>query len=151
MSEINTSEFLRAFDEWTENTRNAYNNAYRAMVLQLFTSIVKRTPVDRGRLRGNWQITIGSFPNNEELDVRDKSGSSAVSRAKPVLEYPNIDEGYTFIHNNLPYAQTAEFGEWGDGPKTVGGYSKQAPSGMVRVTLTEFERALKQAAREHKI
>lgn len=151
MTEINTAEFMRAFDEWTDKTRKTYNNAYRAMVLQLFASIVKRTPVYRGRLRGNWQITVGSLPSNEQLDVRDKGGSQANARAAKAVEYENIDEEYTFIHNNLPYAVTAEFGEWGDGPKTVGGYSKQAPSGMVRVTLTEFEQALNKAARSNQL
>jgi hypothetical protein len=37
-----------------------------------------------------------------------------------------------------------EFGEYGkppgsaSGPKTIGGYSKQAPNGMVRLTVQEY-------------
>ena len=109
MSEINTSEFLRAFDEWVEKAQISAEQAFSALVMDMFRNIQIRTPVDTGRARGNWHV---------EFD----------------------GEQSATIYNNLPYMERLE-----------NGWSKQAPAGMVRVTLTEFERKLKQAAREHKI
>ena len=39
----------------------------RAIVLELFGSVIKDTPVDTGRARGNWQTTIGT-PANGQTD-----------------------------------------------------------------------------------
>jgi hypothetical protein len=72
---------------------------FRAVGLNMFGRIVKRTPVDTGRLRNNWQMT-----SNVQLGQR------------------------LFITNNLPYAQRIE-----------DGYSQQAPAGMVKVTINEFD------------
>jgi len=156
MSEINTSEFMAAFDRWVETTEISMSDAIASTAMQLYTGIVKRTPVDTGRLKGNWQISINSVAGGEKNRTDDTplgrySQSNASAEESKVNGFNASKHGYIAIHNNLPYAQTAEFGEWGDGPKTVGGYSKQAPSGMARVTLSEFERALNQAARDNQL
>ena len=80
---------------------------FSAVSLDIFGRIIKRTPVDTGRLRNNWQIT------------------------------PNIILGKSvFITNNLPYAQVI-----------VDGSSEQAPRGMVKVTVAEFDSIVRKAAR----
>lgn len=50
-----------------------------------------------------------------------------------------------FISNNLPYITTLEYGGYPNPPKkgtgkTINGYSKQAPNGMVGVTLADTKR-----------
>lgn len=83
---------------------------FRAVGLDMFGRIVKRTPVDTGRLRNNWQIT------------------------------PRVNLGQRlFITNNLPYAKPIE-----------DGHSKQAPQGMVKVTVSEFDSIVNKAARSVK-
>jgi len=149
MADINTAEFMRAFDEWTDKASKAYEDTLRATALDMFSSIIKRTPVDKGRLRGNWQVGINTAPTGE-LEVDDKRGQRTITKARRTLESAKHVNDIYFV-NNAPYAEVAEFGLWNDGPKTTGGYSKQAPSGMVRVTLTEFEQKLRKAARDNQL
>lgn len=109
MSEINTSEFMAAFDRWVARTEQSAEQAFRALVLDIFRNIQIRTPVDTGRARGNWQV---EFNGSQEAT----------------------------IYNNLPYIERLE-----------NGWSQQAPTGMVRITLSEFERKLNQAARDNQL
>jgi hypothetical protein len=109
MSEINTSEFMAAFDRWVATTEQNAEQAFRALVLDIFRNIQIRTPVDTGRARGNWQV---EFNGTQEAT----------------------------IYNNLPYIERLE-----------NGWSQQAPAGFVRVTLSEFERKLNQAARDNQL
>ena len=62
------------------------------------------------------------------------------------------DESY-FITNNLPYITKLEDGGYPNPPKkptgkTVNGYSRQAPNGMVAVTIAEVDNLFSAAVRE---
>jgi hypothetical protein len=145
VSEINTSEFMTAFDRWVETTEISMSDTIASTAMQLYTGIVKRTPVDTGRLKGNWQISINSVDGGEksrtdETPLGRYSQSNASAEESKVNGFNASKHGYIAIHNNLPYAERIE-----------NGYSGQAPSGMARVTLSEFERALNQAARDNQI
>ena len=84
-----------------------------------------KTPVDTGRARGNWQTTIGK-PATGNVDAEDKGGGATIAKvAGAVQGWDGM--GDAFLSNNLPYINRLE-----------NGYSGQAPSGMVRVTMTEF-------------
>lgn len=132
---VNTAEFMKSFDASVDQTKQNYDQAFRAMALQLFSSIVIRTPVDEGRARGNWQVTINSVANGTTED-RDKSGQRTITKGSQAIANRSGDQTLYFT-NNLPYIEPLE-----------NGWSEQAPAGMVRVTLTEFEQALRKAARE---
>lgn len=68
----------------------------------------------------------------------DKSGASSMARIKDgAIEFPIGETAY--ITNSLPYAIPLEFG-----------HSTQAPHGMVRVTLVEFERIATEAIRSNR-
>ena len=82
-----------------------------------------------GRFKSNWQVGLGSM--NEAVDAT--AGSDALGRAKVVLE--GFKPGMTiFLTNNLPYAKKLEYG-----------HSKQAPAGVVRLTVQDFAQAVKRA------
>lgn len=117
----------------------------RQVSLKLFSAIIKASPVDTGRFRMNWQAS-GSTPASGTTVATDQGGGKAISAvAEYVLKAPDWTE-FT-LANNLPYANVIEFGGYpGDGPNTVGGFSKQAPSGMVRVNITRFNALLEQEA-----
>ena len=132
---VNTVEFMQSFNTNVERTKKNYDQAFRAMALQLFGSIITRTPVDEGRARGNWQVTINS-PANGELETTDKGGQRTLATGSRSIA-SRTGEQVLYFTNNLPYIQRLE-----------NGWSQQAPSGMVRVTLTEFEAALRKAASE---
>lgn len=97
----------------------------RASILELFSAVILGTPVDTGRLRGNWQTTINS-PAQGVRDTLDKSGSEAIHGV--VANLGGIQDAVWFV-NNLPYAEAIEMG-----------YSKQAPAGMVRKNVAAWER-----------
>lgn len=103
----------------------------RRVGIDVFSSVIRKTPVDTGRARANWTAKVGS-PSGVISDAIDKgkygsdpSGAS-VSKANAALAGFEIGQAI-FITNNLPYAQRLE-----------NGYSTQAPSGMVRLTVVEF-------------
>ena len=150
---VNTKEFLSAFDDYIETVETSYNETFMATALDMFSSIVKLTPVDKGRLRANWQVDINSMPSGE-VSGTDKTGNKAISKANSKID--QFKKGSIYFANNLPYADVAEYGLWGLGEgatskTTRDGFSIQAPYGMVRVTLTNFEQALKKAAQDNKV
>lgn len=108
---------------------------YRGTSFDLFSHIVKRTPVKTGRLRGNWQVGINTRVDGET----NNSASQALSQGSRKINNAEIGQNI-YITNNLPYAMAVENGS-----------SQQAPSGMVRVTITEFQDLVKARARKNKV
>jgi hypothetical protein len=107
----------------------------RKAAIDIFASIVKRTPVDTGRARANWQVGIGTAPSGE-VTQRDKTGEATVSAGNQKLGTFKCGPSIWFA-NNLPYAVPLEYG-----------WSKQAPGGMVRLAAAEFQQAIDKAVRE---
>jgi Bacteriophage HK97-gp10, putative tail-component len=96
-------------------------------IFDLFSEIVMRTPVDTGRLRANWQIGVNQAPG-AAYDWVDKDGSATLQIAQQMLDTAKgIGDTY-YIVNNLVYAIPIEYG-----------HSKQAPAGMVRVSVASFK------------
>jgi hypothetical protein len=93
----------------------------KVIALEALRRIVLKTPVDTGRARGNWQTTINRLPPSEPIEPVDPitAGLPEISKL--------TDLGVIFIANNLPYIERLE-----------SGYSKQAPNGMVALTLEEL-------------
>lgn len=95
--------------------------------------VVLKSPVDTGRFRGNWQFGIGQ-PNTTVTEDTDKSGaktlSSITAEVRAKVTGPAARDVF-WISNSLPYGQRLEYG-----------YSKQAPGGMVRLTLAELPAAV---------
>jgi hypothetical protein len=121
-----------------DKTKHNASQVARAVALELETRVVQKSPVDTGRLRGNWNVGLNA-PNINEYPS-DKGGSEADARALGSLS--NFKLGDTiFITNNLPYVPKLEFGLYGNGSKTTGGYSKQAPHGFIRITFQEVKSA----------
>lgn len=111
----------------------------RVVVMELFRRVILKTPVDTGRARANWQFFIGD-PVPKADDSKDPSGSAAISAVDSGLKNFQLGQ-VAWLANNLPYIRVLEYGEYPNpnkGTKTVGGYSAQAPQGMVRVTAAEF-------------
>ncbi|MCF5715166.1 hypothetical protein I9H06_16380 [Pseudomonas tremae] len=91
-----------------------------------------------GRFRGNWMFGIGA-PDGTTTEEIDPSGSKSTARiANGVLEFHAGDVAY--ITNSLPYAIPLEFG-----------HSTQAPNGMVRVTLANFQKTVEDVVRKHQV
>lgn len=110
----------------------------------LYSSIVKKTPVDTGRARANWNISVG----NVDSSITEETKKSGLKHKESEIN-PSGDESI-FISNNLPYITTLEYGGYSKKSKTgktVNGYSKQAPNGMVGVTLANNENIFNEAVK----
>ena len=91
-----------------------------------------------GRFRGNWQFSIDS-PATEALDRIDASGSVTIAELMAQVQALTIGQT-AYIVNNLSYAIPLEYG-----------HSTQAPAGMVRVTLANFQRIVDEAIRNNSV
>jgi hypothetical protein len=103
----------------------------RGTVIGCASRIIKRTPVDMGTLRGNWQPSIGQ-PESSAITRTDRTGS--LGAADIAREGQRLNIGAVFyMANNLPYAARVEFEAW----------SKQAPQGMMRIEVLETAAAIR--------
>lgn len=125
------------------------NNAIvRKIVIDLGTSLVLKTPVGNptlwqnpegspegyagGAARANWQYGNGEMPEGV-LDLIDKGGNSTINRIIGGVQ-ASPAASIHWVANNLPYMKRLEEG-----------WSKQAPQGMLRLTVTEFEQTVRDA------
>jgi hypothetical protein len=79
-----------------------------------------------GRFRGNWQLGVGTIPAGEtgRIDTGGGATQSAI-----VAKVPEDAAGKVYyLANNVPYARRIE-----------DGWSRQAPAGLVGLTVVEFE------------
>lgn len=107
----------------------------RKIALDLFRRVIMKSPVDTGRFKGNWQVAIGSIPAGV-LEINDKTGSATISKMTAAVL--GLKAGETiYLVNNLEYARPLEYG-----------HSKQAPAGVVRITVQEYPQVVSKAANE---
>lgn len=109
-----------------ENTADAVGK----VALELLNDLVLGTPVDTGRARGNWQLSIGS-PRTSALDRTDKNGQGTIGKAEAELESMR-ELRVIYITNNLPYIEPL-----------MNGHSRQAPSGWVDAAVAKADAKLK--------
>jgi hypothetical protein len=128
------SDDIRRF---TTKTVEAHDKITRTATLELFSGVIKATPVDTGRARGNWQTAVGS-PAQAETDRVDKSGGEAIAEVES--KTPQGAGQVTYLSNNLPYIDELENGS-----------SKQAPEGMVRKNMDRVQRMVETAIRKNKV
>jgi hypothetical protein len=129
--------FQREVALFARNAKQANDKTVRAITFALFAEVVDRTPVDTGRLKGNWQISQGS-PATGEVSTTDASG--ATTKAAIAVGMGGWGST-TYLANNLPYAQRIEFD----------GYSRQAPAGMVRVSFARVNGIVESAIRQNRV
>lgn len=69
--------------------------------LAILATVIPATPVDTGRARGNWQVSLGE-PILTELKAEDKTGQATVNKGAATAE--SRKSGQTiYICNNVPY------------------------------------------------
>ena len=110
----------------------------RDHTITLFRKIVTRTPVDTGRTRANWNVSFGA-PNYSYGPSVVLSRSMA--QIAKIRKYPIGVKVY--LANGAPHIRLLEYGGYPQSPKrgtgkTAGGFSTQAPAGMVRISVAEF-------------
>jgi hypothetical protein len=141
--------FQLDLSRWVEKAKGNMDAVVRKVVLDVGSRIVEKSPVGDaslwqsppppgyvgGRFRANWQYGFNEPPSSDLSDI-DPSGGVSVSRISAgVLNSPSI--GIHYLVNNMPYAKRLEEG-----------WSKQAPQGMVTLTVMEFGAIASSAVKE---
>jgi|TARA_R110000823_G_scaffold7950_7_gene28663 hypothetical protein len=125
--------FAKDLDKITLNLSGYAENMVRATLFNLSYRIIKESPVDTGRFRGNWQASVNT-PKVTQLKRKDRTGTSTITAVNNVLE--KFSMGQTFyLTNNLPYARRLEYGS----------HSKQAPNGFLRINVMRVQSELEKA------
>lgn len=78
-----------------------------------------------GRFRANWQYGVGTANLTTTAEI-DPDGSDSIDRVNGSIDAVAAGKIH-YLTNSLPYAQRLE-----------DGWSKQAPAGMVMLTVVEF-------------
>lgn len=152
----------------------------RVVVLELGRRIIKRTPVQHpdfippssshqsGNLKANWNYGQG-FKRPQYNPAAASSAPLGVEPAETIAgltaSVGQWKMGASFsVLNGAPYAVTVERGGYPNPPlrgsynyatgkfeiRSAGGFSKQAPAGMVRVTIGEFQTLVQKAAAQQR-
>ena len=119
------------------------NKDIRGVYFSGLTALIKKTPVDEGRARNNWFLSISS-PSGEVTSSKSDSGLSSFTQLGNMPL--NILNKKILFTNNLPYIETLEYGGYPNpskGTKTAGGFSKQAPSGWARKALKAMAKKIR--------
>lgn len=98
----------------------------RRFGLGVLTRVIRKTPVDTGRMRANWQVSFDN-PETQSLDRTDRVGSMTLARGSSRLQSFDLRRNTNiYLSNNLSYAPSIESGS-----------SQQAPSGVAGISLRE--------------
>ena len=130
--------FSSDLQAWIEKASLDANQVMRSVATEIFTATIVKTPVDSGRLVNNWQVTY-EVPAFGQLDGVDPDRQETINRAKSAVL--NAPQGVQtlWLTNNLPYAYRVEYLGWS---------SVKAPAGMLRVSIAEYQTALRQKVAE---
>lgn len=141
-----TNKFAVDVSNWVEKAQLNNEEVVRSTAIKLFSAIIVSSPIDEGTFRNNWFVS-GVSPSTE-VNPTDTAGSDAGAISELTADVKRLKgwDSITFT-NNLPYARVIEYGGFkGSGPNITGGFSKQAPAGVVRVNATRFQSLINEEA-----
>lgn len=141
------SEWSIPLDKLADKYKADLEQVARKSTFDLFNAVNLRTPVDTGRFRANWNVSY----NAPDYAITESTNQSrANSEISKVLSLPV--GGVIYLCNGLPYGRHLEYGLYPSPVKrgtynkktksyeirSSNGYSKQAPSGMIRISVREY-------------
>jgi len=134
-------KFSADITKFVKVTKVSADLVVRKLSLDAYTGVLMRSPVDTGRFRANWRVTVSTgAPDTRTADNPAGAGEVEYGDPPSPREVQLIDnklKGAKFgtavvISNNLPYAQPLE-----------DGWSKQTnnqPGGILAATFEEIKR-----------
>lgn len=156
---MTTRQFNKALADWSlKVVPSRVHQITKWLAFEALKRIVKRTPADTGRARGGWFVTVGS-PADKPAATKDTEGGSTLTSGRTVIKTSRPYQ-VIWLNNNVDYIRILEEGGFvptDPGPSKTGGssskagrkarkgkvlveggYSTQAPRGMVAVTMQEL-------------
>jgi hypothetical protein len=129
--------FSRSLRLFHGRTLTKFNKVRALAALDIFSSIIIATPVDKGPLRNNWFVSLNTAVGTANPNDTGGGGQEKVNEITAKVEgYDDPFDDILFI-NNLKYAGAIEYD----------GHSSQAPGGMVRVNTSRWDQVVRQALR----
>jgi hypothetical protein len=126
--------FAKGIKTFTVKTKDLTDEVVREVVYQIATRVIQRSPVDTGLFRGSWRYSLGA-PSMGIPKTMDKKGFLTIGNISRAM--PQKMVGYVHhITNNQLYGLPLEMGS-----------SRQAPMGMVGITVKEFQQIVNTAAK----
>lgn len=124
-------QFALSLDRLAEElTDDLMQQVTQKLAIQALSGVVLKSPVDTGRFRGNWNVSV-DVADRSISDATDQDGQATIAKGQGIITavppYRVI-----WLANNLPYARRLETG-----------WSNQAPAGVVALTLAELESQLR--------
>lgn len=139
MANYNIREFHESVDAWINAVDSGLHDVVEIFAGKVQEALVRGSPVDTGRFRGNWQVTANRPPLHA-LNNYDKEGSDTIAEGKRAI-YALMRGGGAvrsiWFSNMLIYANALEYG-----------HSKQAPAGVVGIVAARLRSFMAQAIRE---
>lgn len=131
-------DFLSSIQKFVEETNVNTDEILKTIIMRIGSELVRLSPVDTGRFKGNWQLTVDGTSNHSLLTT-DPDNSRTTSKMRDKLRTFTAGQ-VAYIQNHLLYGDDLEHGS-----------SKQArdPDGMVRVTAAKFDRIVDEAVLFH--
>jgi hypothetical protein len=115
------------------------NGVGKSLASQGLSGMVRRSPVDTGRFKGNWRVGINQPDLRFNKDLKDKAGSNTINRGNAAINKAP-DNAKIYATNITPY-----------GPLLEAGRSPQAPpGGIVAVTINDMRASVNRTAAEIK-
>lgn len=129
---MSAREFSLQIDRSLDLVDDEINDVIQVIGMYCLRGIVQKSPVDTGRFRGNW-IVSNNTPDMSTKTQTDKSGSRVINEGTTKIStFDYKTQSTIYIQNNLPYANRLE-----------NGWSKQAPKGMVSITVNNANQKYK--------
>ncbi len=120
--------FAQDISKFVKATGLKQDTILRKLALDCFTRMILRSPVDTGRFRASWRVGVDRIDFSEHPFIATRGAAISppqVAAMESILK--SAVYGKTiFITNNLHY-----------GPRLEDGWSRQAPQGVMRITLIE--------------
>ena len=129
--------FASDMEAYAKKAGASLEETTRAVALELFGSVIKDTPVQTGRAKGNWQTTIGATASGTVDRLGESEALADVSQQTASFGAGKV----IYLSNNLPYIYRLEYDGW----------SQQAPGGMLRKNVARIQSIVAKAARDNKV
>lgn len=148
------ADFTMDIAKFVNKAKGNADMVVRKCTFEMFKRVIIKSPVDTGRFKSNWQAAVGVVPSgtigladsithDEGGKERDRgasrdaaAGSAAFARVNAVALSGKAGD-VIYLVNNLHYANELEYG-----------HSNQAPEGMVRISILEWNAVVRKAASE---
>lgn len=120
-------QFSADLDAFAKQIKASLDVVVRRAAVDLHDRIVRRTPVDTGRARASWSMSLDTIQGAGDVGSGTTSTVPVVNPAV-LADLKRDPYRVVWIFNNVNYILALE-----------NGHSKQAPAGMVAISREEVE------------